>query len=135
MAADLGGVASVWLPVSNTLAVAAVAPFSGYLQDLVGRRNITLIGSVAIMLGCIIAGTAHTFGQGVTGLALAGAGAGIGELTALSGVAELVPVKHRGLYLGGIVAFLLPFTPHVLYSQLLSTRTEQGWRWCFWISL
>lgn len=138
MAADLGGQAltsSVWLPVSNTLAVAAVAPFSGYMQDMFGRRNITLIGSVAIMVGCILAATAHSFGQGVVGLAIAGAGAGIGELTALSGVAELVPVKYRGFYLGGIVAFLLPFTPYVLYSQLLSTRTGQGWRWCYWISL
>jgi hypothetical protein len=50
-------------------------------------------------------------------------------------VAELVPVKHRGLYLGGIVSFLLPFTPYVMYSQILSTRTSQGWRWVYWISL
>ncbi|KAG4441501.1 hypothetical protein IFR05_003028 [Cadophora sp. M221] len=138
MAADLGGVAltsSSWIPVCNTLAVASVAPFSGYLTDIFGRRNITLIGSVLIMVGIVVVGTAHHFGQAVAGMSIAGAGAGIGELTALGGVAELVPVKHRGLYLGGIVSFLIPFTPYVLYSQLLSTRTSQGWRWCFWISL
>ncbi|KAH9209511.1 fungal trichothecene efflux pump [Leptodontidium sp. 2 PMI_412] len=134
MAADLGGVAltsSSWIPVCNTLAVASVAPFSGYLTDIFGRRNITLIGSILIMVGIVVVGTAHHFGQAVAGMSIAGAGAGIGELTALGGVAELVPVKHRGLYLGGIVSFLIPFTPYVLYSQLLSTRTAQGWRWIY----
>ncbi|KAK0111563.1 hypothetical protein ONS95_001914 [Cadophora gregata] len=138
MAADLGGLAltsSAWIPVCNTLAVASVAPFSGYLTDIFGRRNITLIGSLLIMVGIVIVGTAHSFGQAIVGMSIAGAGAGIGELTALGGVAELVPVKHRGLYLGGIVSFLIPFTPYVMYSQLLSTRTSEGWRWCFWISL
>ncbi|PVH69030.1 MFS general substrate transporter [Cadophora sp. DSE1049] len=138
MAADLGGAALTspsWIPVCNTLAVASVAPFSGYLTDIFGRRNITLIGSLLIMVGIVVVGTAHHFGQAIAGMSIAGAGAGIGELTALGGVAELVPVKHRGLYLGGIVSFLIPFTPYVLYSQLLATRTSEGWRWCFWISL
>jgi MFS family permease len=88
MAADLGGKAltsSSWIPVCNTLAVAAVAPFSGYFGDIFGRRNITLIGSLLIMIGCIVAATAHSFGAAVTGMSLAGAGAGIGELTALGG--------------------------------------------------
>lgn len=88
MAADLGGeaaTASVWLPVSNTLALASVAPFSGYLTDLFGRRDITLFGAVVIIAGWAIVGSAHSFGQGVAGMALAGAGAGIGELTALAG--------------------------------------------------
>ena len=71
MAADLGGQAvsaSSWLPVSNTLALASVAPFSGYLTDLLGRRNITLAGSVAIMIGLVIVGSAHSFGQGIVGM-------------------------------------------------------------------
>lgn len=33
----------------------------------------------------VILGTAHHFGQGVAGLAIAGSGAAIGELTALAG--------------------------------------------------
>lgn len=35
--------------------------------------------------GCAILGTAHSFAQGVAGMAVAGAGAGIGELTGLAG--------------------------------------------------
>jgi hypothetical protein len=86
IAADIGGAeASAWLSVAYALALSAVAPFCGYLQDLVGRRNITLGGGIALMMGCVILGTAHTFGQGVVGMGFAGAGAAIGELTALAG--------------------------------------------------
>lgn len=84
--AEFGATAnSSWLPVSNTLAITAVAPFVGYLQDLLGRRNITLFGSVIIMVGIALIGSAHSFGQAVGGMALSGAGAGICELTALAG--------------------------------------------------
>lgn len=91
MAADLGGAALTspsWIPVCNTLAVASVAPFSGYLTDIFGRRNITLIGSLLIMVGLVVVATAHHFGQAVAGMSIAGAGAGIGELTALGGHAS-----------------------------------------------
>lgn len=71
--------------MANTLAIASVAPFCGYLQDLFGRRYITLAGGVTILVGIILVGTAHSFGQAVTGMGFAGAGAAIGELTALAG--------------------------------------------------
>ena len=83
---DIGsGDKAAWLPVAATLAMAATCPFSGYLQDIMGRRNITLAGCVLLLLGIGLVGAAKNFGQAVGGMALAGAGAGIGELTALSG--------------------------------------------------
>jgi len=86
MTKDIGGTAGqVWLPVCNTLVLAAVGPFSGYLQDLFGRRWITLCGSITIMVGVVLVGTAHSFAQGIAGMCLAGGGAAIGELTALAG--------------------------------------------------
>jgi MFS family permease len=83
---DLGTtVGTGWLPTANTLAIAAVAPFVGYLQDLFGKRYIALFGAMLLCLGCVVVGTAHHFGQAVAGMAIAGAGAGIGELTGLAG--------------------------------------------------
>lgn len=55
------------------------------MQDLVGRRNITLGGGLVLMVGIVLLATAKVFGQGVVGMGLAGAGAAIGELTALAG--------------------------------------------------
>jgi MFS family permease len=83
---DIGAVGKEsWLPVANTLAIASTAPFVGYIQDLIGRRYIALLGCVLLIVGVVLVGTAHEFGRAVGGMALAGAGAGIGELTALAG--------------------------------------------------
>lgn len=86
MTDDFGGAGTIsWLPVANTLAIAAVAPLCGYLQDIFGRRNITLAGCVLLMVGVIVLGTGHRFAAGVVGMSLMGAGAAICELTALAG--------------------------------------------------
>lgn len=122
-----------WLPVSNTLAITAVAPFTGYLQDLLGRRNITLFGSILIMVGISLIGGARNFTMGVVGMTLSGAGAGICELTALAGISDIVPVRQRGVALAMMTACIVPFTPYVMYSQLLSRHAT--WRWGQWIAL
>jgi MFS family permease len=84
--ADIGGAeAAAWLPVSIGLATAAVSSFCGYLQDLFGRRAITLIGGILLVVGTIVMGTAHHFRQGVVAAVLIGAGSAIAELTALAG--------------------------------------------------
>jgi len=44
-------------------------------------------------------------------------------------------VKQRGYSLAVLTAFVLPFCPYVLYAELFSHRTSQGWRWGAWISL
>lgn len=85
MAKDFGAAGISWLPVSNTLAIAAVSPFCGYLQDIFGRRNITLFGCVLLIVGVVVIATGQRFAAGVTGMSLAGAGAAICELTALAG--------------------------------------------------
>lgn len=77
--------ASGWLPVANTLAISAISPFVGYLQDLFGKRYIALFGALLLCVGCAVLGSAHSLGQAVAGMALAGAGAGVGELTGLAG--------------------------------------------------
>ncbi|KEF63531.1 uncharacterized protein A1O9_01509 [Exophiala aquamarina CBS 119918] len=122
-----------WLPVSNTLAITAVAPFTGYLQDLLGRRNITLVGSIMIMVGISLIGGARNFTMGVAGMTLSGAGAGICELTALAGISDIVPVRQRGIALALMTGCIIPFTPYVMYSQLLSVHAT--WRWGQWIAL
>lgn len=86
IAADIGNQAAIgWLPVANTLTIASVCPFVGYLQDLFGKRYIAIFGACLLVIGCSVMGTAHNLGQALVGQAFAGAGAGIGELTGLAG--------------------------------------------------
>ena len=43
-----------------------------------------------LCVGCVVVGTAHHFGQAVAGMSIAGAGAGIGELTGLAGYVDQI---------------------------------------------
>lgn len=131
IAKDIPSANILWLITANQLCLAAFAPFIGYLTDLIGRRHVTLIGGVAIIVGSILVATAHSFGQAVAGTALAGAGGSIGELSALAGVAELSPVRLRGQMLALVLLFSITFSPYVLYCQLIGNHTT--WRWSLWM--
>jgi MFS family permease len=78
------------LPTANILAIAAVCPFAGYLQDLFGKRYIALFGALCICIGCALVGSGHNFAQLLAGMALSGAGAAIGELTGLAGYVNVI---------------------------------------------
>jgi MFS family permease len=60
-------------------------------------------------------------------MALAGAGAGIEELTALAVTSELAPTAKRGKYVAILVFTILPFCPSVLWAQLIATHSS--WRY------
>lgn len=110
-----------------------------------GRRYVALIGATLIVIGMIICSTAHTMNifigmyfsvyipVSVTdresgGMAIAGAGAGINELTALAATAELAPTRKRGKYVAVLIFTIVPFCPSVLWGQLIASHA--GWRYC-----
>lgn len=66
-------------------------------------------------------------------MAISGTGAAVCELTALAGISDIVPINRRGIALALMVGCIIPFTPYVMYAQLLSTKAS--WRWGMWISL
>ncbi|KAK3072083.1 hypothetical protein LTR53_007471 [Teratosphaeriaceae sp. CCFEE 6253] len=82
-----------WLPVANTLTIASVCPFVGYLQDLFGKRYIAIFGALLLCVGCL--------GQALVGMGMSGAGAGIGELTGLAGI-------YNGVTAIGLLVFYHP---------------------------
>lgn len=70
-----------WMGVANKIGYVSAAPTAGYLQDMFGRRNILIIGSLLNILGNIIIGTSHGFPQVVAGCAIGGMGSALTELT------------------------------------------------------
>lgn len=62
------------------------------------------------------------------GMAIAGAGAGINELTALAVTSELAPTRKRGTYVAILIFTIVPFCPSVLWAQLIAAHA--GWRYC-----
>ena len=59
-------------------------------------------------------------------MSLTGVGAGISELTAIAGTAELAPTSRRGIYVSVVIFTILPFLPSVLWAQLIATHAN--WR-------
>ena len=61
-------------------------------------------------------------------MCIAGAGAGINELTALAVTSELAPTSQRGKYVAVLVFTIVPFCPSVLWGQLIASHSS--WRYC-----
>ncbi len=61
------------------------------------------------------------------GMVIAGLGAGLNELIALAGTSELVPVRKRATYVGGVIFTILPFCPSPLWAQLITKASN--WRY------
>ena len=60
-------------------------------------------------------------------MAIAGAGAGINELTALAATSELAPTRKRGQYVAVLIFTIVPFCPSVLWAQLIASHST--WRY------
>lgn len=60
-------------------------------------------------------------------MAIAGAGAGINELTALAATSEMAPTRKRGKYVAILIFTIVPFCPSVLWGQLISYHSN--WRY------
>lgn len=60
-------------------------------------------------------------------MAIAGAGAGVNELTALAATSEMAPTRKRGVYVAVLIFTILPFCPSVLWAQLIAAHSS--WRY------
>ena len=99
------------------MATAAIAPFAGAMSDLIGRRYVALLGSAFIIIGMIVVGTAKRMDIAIGGTAVAGVGGALAELVGFAGIAELAPVRRRGMYLGTALLFSLPFGASQTYGK------------------
>ena len=125
---DIGGYEIyTWLIIGYLIPNAALCPFVGALSDAFGRRGVAAVGQVLLIIGPVVTSTAQSMGQAIAGQVFSGMGAGLNELIALAGTAELVPVAKRGTYVGAVVFTILPFCPAVLWAQLIARASS--WRY------
>ena len=122
---DIGGLDRwIWFVLGGLLALAAVCPFVGSMSDLMGRRYVALLGAGLLVIATVVATTAKTMNTFICGMTLAGAGAGIGELTALAVTAELAPTAKRGKYVSILIFTIIPFVPSGIYAQLIARESS-----------
>jgi len=132
---ELNGVDHMlWVTTAYILASTVMMPVYGKLGDLIGRKSI-FIGAIGLfMLGSVIGGLADSMGVLITGRAVQGLGGGGLMILAQAIIADVVPARQRGRYMGimgGVFAI-----SSVAGPLLGGFFTEGiGWRWAFWMNL
>jgi EmrB/QacA subfamily drug resistance transporter len=133
--ADLGGVSSItWVVTAYLLAGVATMPLYGKLGDVYGRKRVYLVAITLFATGSTLCGFAQNMGQLLGARAIQGLGAGgLGPL-AMAIVADLVPARELGRWLGYQGAIFAvggvagPLTGGLFVDEL-------SWRWAFLANL
>ncbi|WP_151548860.1 MULTISPECIES: MDR family MFS transporter [Corynebacterium] len=132
---ELGGVDHMmWVITAYLLAETVMLPIYGKLGDLIGRKQLFIAALMIFLLGSVMGGLATGMAVLIGGRAVQGIGAGGLMILSQAIIADVVPPRERGRYMGvmggvfGLSAVLGPL--------LGGWFTEgPGWRWAFWMNL
>ena len=123
-----------WVITAYILAIAVVMPLYGKVGDVVGRRWPFIAAIALFTLGSAGAGFAADFGQLIVWRAVQGLGGGGLMILSQAIIADIVPARDRGKYMGPMGAL---FGISAVIGPLLGGWFTEGpgWRWAFWINI
>ncbi len=132
---DLGGLNHLsWVVTSYLLAATVSTPLYGKLGDMLGRKPVFQAAILIFLVGSMLAGLSQTMGELIAFRALQGIGAGGLMVGAQAIIADIVPPRERGRYMGligGVFAVASVAGP-LLGGFFVDSLS---WRWVFYVNM
>lgn len=120
-----------WVGTAYIVTSAIGTPLLGKLSDLYGRRRIFQLTMAIFVVGSLLCGLSQSMGQLIAARAVQGLGGGSIQALAFAIVADIIPPRDRGRYIG---YFTLGFVGAALIGPLLGGFIIDHWSWP-WIFL